>query len=72
MKKYLVTLTKSYRVAVVAENEAQARFVSEFYTNDIADISTEEDRQQQGFLIEQIECGINEAVNCEVLNANPQ
>ena len=61
MKTYQVVLTKSYLVIVSAETEEQARRICEFYTNNIQDISTKENRIKEKFLIENIECTINEA-----------
>ncbi len=61
MKTYQVVLTKSYLVKVSAETEEQARRICEFYTNNIKDISTKENRIKEKFLIENIECTINEA-----------
>ena len=60
MKTYQVVLTKSYTVTIHAKSEEQARRFSEFYTDDISDISTDKDRSENGFSIEEIECGIND------------
>jgi len=60
MKTYQVVLTKSYLVNVNAETEEQARRACEFYTSDIQDISTEENRKKEKFLIEDLECTVNE------------
>ncbi len=64
MKTYQVVLTKSYLVMVDACTKEQARRVCEFYTNDIQDISTIEDREKEKFLIENIECTVNETFEC--------
>lgn len=64
MKTYGVVLTKSYLVTVNANTKEQARRVCEFYTNDIQDISTIEHREKEKFLIEDIECGMNETFDC--------
>ncbi len=64
MKTYQVVLTKSYLVSVSAKTKEQARSVCEFYTNDIQDISTIEDREKEKFLIENIECTVNETFEC--------
>lgn len=64
MKTYQVVLTKSYLVTVKADTKERARRVCEFYTNDIQNISTIEDRKKEKFLIENIECTINEDFDC--------
>lgn len=64
MKTYHVVLTKSYLISVSANTEEQARRVCEFYTNDIQDISTIENRDKEKFLIENIECTVNETYDC--------
>jgi len=64
MKTYQVVLTKSYLVTVSANTKEQARRVCEFYTNDIQNISTIEDREKEMFLIENIECTVNETFDC--------
>lgn len=64
MKIYRVVLTKSYLVSVSAKTKEQARRVCEFYTNDIRDISTIEDREKDDFLIENIKCTVNETFDC--------
>jgi len=64
MKTYQVVLTKSYLVTVNASTKEHARRVCEFYTNDIQDISTVENREKEKFLIENIECTVNESFDC--------
>ena len=64
MKTYRVELTKSYLVTVSAKTKKQARRISEFFTNDIQDISTIENREKEKFLIENIECTVNETFDC--------
>ncbi len=64
MKTYQVVLTKSYLVTVNAYTKEQARRVCEFYTNDIQDVSAIEDREKETFLIENIECTVNETFDC--------
>jgi hypothetical protein len=64
MKTYQVVLTKSYLVSVSAKTKEQARRVCEFYTNDIQDISTRENREREKFLIKNIECTVNETFDC--------
>ena len=62
MKTYSVLLTKSYIVTVKSETAQQAKNLAEFYTGDISDISSEDDKAEKGFEIEKIECKINESL----------
>ncbi len=64
MKTFQVSLAKTYTVSIVADEEEQARRLAEFYTGDIQDISTEKERQSKNFSIQEIECQINEAIDC--------
>ena len=64
MKTYQVVLTKSYLVSVSARTKKQAQRVCEFYTNDIHDISTIENRKKEEFQIENIKCTMNETFDC--------
>jgi len=64
MKTYQVVLTKSYLVSVSAKTKEQARRACEFYTNDIQDVSTLENREKGEFLIKNIECTVNETFDC--------
>lgn len=68
MKEFEIVLTKSYIVNIKAENEFTARELSEFFTSDITDISTEKDRLNFNFKIENIECKLNETY--EVIEEN--
>lgn len=61
MNKYQVVLMKSYIVTINAENKENAKQFSEYYTNDIQDISTSKDHNENHFLIENIDCKMNEA-----------
>lgn len=65
MKTYQVILTKSYAVTVRADDTQKAKRFAEFYTNDIADIATQEDREKLNFSIEKIECGMNESLEAK-------
>ena len=67
MKTYRVVLTKSYVVAVNAETKEKAKRFAEFYTGDIRDISTDEDRGKFNFSIEDIDCGMNESLEAEAI-----
>lgn len=64
MKTYQVVLAKSYLVTVRAKTKEQARRVCEFYTNNIQDISTKENRENEKFLIKNMECTVNETFDC--------
>ena len=65
MKTYQIILTKSYMITIDAGTKEHARRVTEFYTSDIHDISTEVDRKKFNFSIEKIKCGMNESLNAE-------
>jgi hypothetical protein len=60
LKKYKVVLTKSYIVTIQAENEEKARFLTEYFTSDISDLSIEKDRENHNFCFEDIDCKTNE------------
>lgn len=61
MRTYEVVLTKSYIVRIKAEDEKKAREYSEFFTGDIQNVSSGNDRKEFNFEIENIECKLNEA-----------
>lgn len=65
MKTYRVVLTKSYIVTVNAETKEKAKRFAEFYTGDIKDISTDEDRKKSIFSIEEIDSRMNESLEAE-------
>ena len=65
MKTYKVVLIKSYIVTVNAESKEKAKRFTEFYTGDIQDISTEQERGRSNFSIEQIDCKTNEGLEVE-------
>lgn len=65
MKSFQVSLTKSYLVNINAENEEDAKRFAEFFTGDIGDLSNAEDRKENQFLIENIECTMNEVFETE-------
>lgn len=60
MKKFDVVLSKSYIISINAEDEMKAREFSEYYTSNISDISTYEDRTKFNFEIDEIDCKVNE------------
>jgi len=45
MKTFEVVLTKSYKVIIKAEDELKARDFTEFFTSDIKDISSNEEKK---------------------------
>jgi hypothetical protein len=61
MKKFEVSLTRSYIVTICAENKQQARIFSEFYLGDCPDLSKLKDQKEQYFKINDIEMAFNEA-----------
>lgn len=65
MKTYQVVLTKSYVVTVNAKTKEKAKRFAEFYTGDIRDISTDENREKLDFSIEGIDTKINESLEAE-------
>ena len=65
MKTYQVVLAKSYVVTVNAKTEEKAKRFAEFYTGDIQDISTDENRKKLNFSIEEIDSRINESLEAE-------
>lgn len=65
MKIFEIVLTKSYVVRVTAENQTDASQFVELFTSDVQDISTENDRKNHNFTIQNIDCKVNEAIECE-------
>ncbi len=64
MKKvFEVSLSKSYKVQISANSQEETKRLSEFYTSDVTDISTENARKADDFCIESIECVMNEALD---------
>lgn len=65
MKTYQVVLIKSYVVTVNAETKEKAKRCAEFYTGDIQDISTDEDRKKLNISVEKIDSRMNESLEAE-------
>jgi len=63
MKTYDIILTKSYLIKINADNKSEAKSFTEFFTGDIEDISTEEDKEKYSFSIKEIECATNETID---------
>jgi hypothetical protein len=68
MKRFKVSLIRSYVVTIDAENEKQARRLSEFYLGDCPDLSTSNDRESRKFKFHEIEMTFNEAIEAEEQN----
>ena len=60
MKTFEIILTKSYAVRVTAENQTDASQLVELFTSDVQDISTENDRKNHSFTIQDIDYKVNE------------
>lgn len=60
MPEYEITLTKAYTVRIKAESAESAARLAEYYTGDIKDISSKNDRKTRRFKILEIECTVNE------------
>ncbi len=65
MKTFEIVLTKSYVVRVRAKNQTDASQLVELFTSDAQDISTENDRKNHNFTIQNIDCKVNEAMECK-------
>ena len=61
MKLFEVALTRTYLVSIRAENEYQARRLSEYYLGDCPDLSNKEEQINHNFHIEKVELAYNEA-----------
>lgn len=68
MKTYQVTLTKAYAVTINADGAEQAKRLAEFYTGDIQDISTNQNRKEHYFNIKQITCNMNEGFDVKEIS----
>ncbi len=70
MKTFDVILTKSYIVRIRSDNENSAREFSQIFTSDIIDLSTDNDKKNYKFEIENIDCKINEIFETKEINEN--
>lgn len=61
MKKYKVLLHRDYIVNIDANNEEEAMQLAEFYIAGEKDASTEKEREQHSFRINEIEMVTNDA-----------
>ena len=66
-KTFQVSITKSFLVTVEAENKEVAGHLAEFYTSDIQDLSSEKDRIEQNFSIQEIECTYNQTTEVQAI-----
>ncbi len=64
MKTFQVVLTKNFIVTINAKTSRDAKRFCEFYTSNIEDISTDNDRRKEKFEIGNIECAMNDAFEC--------
>ena len=68
MKTYKIALARTYLVSINAETEEQAKSFSEFYLGDCPDLSTQIDRSEKNFAIDDIELVTNNAT--EIIETN--
>ena len=61
MKNYKVALHRDYIVNIKVKNEDEAKFLAEYVIGGEKDISTEKEKKQYKFLIEEIEMVTNDA-----------
>lgn len=61
MQMFKVALTRTYIVSIKAESKEMAGSLSEFYLGDCPDLSTQIDRSEKNFSIEDIELVVNNA-----------
>ncbi len=61
MKKYRVTLTRTYDIFISANNKEDAKFFVEYYLDDCKDISTKKDKFEKNFNMTMIKPTMNEA-----------
>jgi hypothetical protein len=54
-QNFQVALTKSFLVTIEAENEQSALELSEFFTSNISDLASEEQKLEYNFRITEIE-----------------
>ena len=68
MKTYKVLLHRDYIVNIDANNEEKAMSLAEFFIAGEKDASTQKEREQHGFRINEIEMVTNDAFEVEELN----
>ncbi|OGB62286.1 MAG: hypothetical protein A2Y94_00035 [Caldithrix sp. RBG_13_44_9] len=62
MKTFKVVLTRTYIISIKAESKERAKSFSEFYLGNCPDLSTQKDRSDKNFAIDDIELVINNAM----------
>ncbi len=65
MKLFRVTLHRAYLVQIEARNEEEAKRLTEFYLATPVDGSTQKEREEHSFRIEEIEMVTNDATEVE-------
>ena len=65
MKTFKVALTRTYLVEIEANDENQAKFLTEFFLSFPRDVSTEKERAGYAFRFNEIEMVTNEAFEAE-------
>ena len=68
MKTYKVLLHRDYIINIDANNEEEAMSIAEFFIAGEKDDSTEKEREQHSFRINEIEMLTNDAFEVEKLN----
>jgi hypothetical protein len=66
MREYKVLLHRNYVVSIDANNEEEAMILAEFFIAGEKDASTEKEREQHSFRINEIEMVTNDAFEVEV------
>lgn len=61
MNTYKVALARTYVVTIKAEDEYNAKRFSEYFLGDCKDLSSQKDRKEKNFRIENIEMVYNES-----------
>ncbi len=65
MKTYKVLLHRDYIVSIDAKNEEEAMFLAEFFIAGEKDASTEKEKEQHSFRINEMEMVTNDAFKVE-------
>ncbi len=65
MKTYKVFLHRDYIINIDAKNEEEAKSLTELFVTGEKDGSTEKEREQHNFRINEIEMTVNEAFEVE-------
>jgi hypothetical protein len=68
MKTYKVLLHRDYIVNIDAKNEEEAMQLAEFFIDGEKDASTEKEREQHSFRINEIEMVTNDTFDVELMH----